>query len=145
MDFAITSDSELKERVYAATSYDDSPDELPDSQLSTILDTAKLRLYQEAGSDNWYSSDGLGLALFAYTAMRAKASVENIPLDSYDLGDEVVEFNTDDPDNSVQLNQWADDVAAGLAAFEEGSDDARVPTNTAGYIGKTYVNDGYTR
>lgn len=138
---SIADQAELRDKVYAATSYDNSPDELPQSQLDTIIDTVQMRLSIEADSEQWYSDKGLSLALLGYTCMRAKASMENIPLQSYTLGDETVSFDTDDPEDSVQLQQWAEDIATGLAHFESQSGNARVPRNTAGYIGETSVRE----
>lgn len=133
----IEDNDELLSRVRAETSYDDDPDELPDEQLSSIIETAKLHVAVKTGAEDWYSSPALSLVLLAYSCMRAKSAVENIPLQSYTLGDETVSFDTDDPDASVQLQQWAEDINVGMAEYDAGSDDARVPTNTAGYIGET--------
>lgn len=141
MTISIDDDSELKSRVRAATGYEDSPNELPDSDLDHIIDTAKLRLSLEANSQKWFVNDGLGLALFGYTCMRAKSSIENIPLQSYTLGDETVSVDTDDPEDSQQIQQWAEDVATGLAAFESTQGTARTPTNTAQYVGESSIKD----
>lgn len=139
--YSIADDTELKTRVRAATGYEDTADELPESQLSSIIETAKLQLSMEVDGDNFYANDGLSLALFAYTCMRAKSALENVALSSYSIGDEQVSFDTDDPDNSVQLQLWADDVATGIATYESATDDARVPTNTASYIGESSVRE----
>lgn len=137
----IDDESELLDRVRAATGYEDSPEELPATQLSSIFDTAKLHVSLKTGADDFFNDDGLALVLFAYTCMRAKAAVENIPLSSYTLGDEQLSFESSDPDGSQQLQQWAEDVAVGMAALDSGTKDARVPTNTSQYVGNTFVEE----
>lgn len=133
-------DSELKTIVRDETSYDSTEDELPETQLDTIIERAKGKIEMRTGSDAWYSDDGLGYALAAYAAMRAKAAVENVPLSGYSLGDERVSFNADDPETSQQLQMWADDVRDGLdSSAIETTDDQR-PTNTSSYIGESYVH-----
>jgi hypothetical protein len=132
-------DNELRQAVRAETSYDDTPDELPQSQLSDIVERAKAKVELETGSESWFTDDGLGFALVAYTAMRAKASIENVPLSGYSLGDERVSFDQSDPEDSQQLQQWAEDVSTGLDASSADSAVGPVPTNTSGYIGDTYL------
>lgn len=133
-------DFDLKEIVRAETSYEDSEDELPSSQLDTVVERAKGRLELETGSDQWYSDDGLGFALAAYACLRAKAAVENVPLSSYSIGDEDVSFSNTDPEVSQQLSQWAEDVKTGLDATDVDSSVGARPTNTSGYIGETYAH-----
>ena len=140
--FDITSDAELKTAVRADTQYDDSDDELSDTDLDTLINRAKQRLYLKTDSTEWYSDSGLGMALFGYSCMRVKSAMENIPLDSYSLGDEDVSFDTDDPDNSLQLETWADDVRVGLETSSIDAKNARLPQNSADYIGDDYIHDG---
>lgn len=134
-----TTNAELKTIVRGETSYEDTEDELPDSQLDVIVDRAKATVELKTGSNNWYSDDGLGHALAAYTAMRAKSAVENVGLDSYSLGDTDVSFSDTDPDSSQQLQQWADDVALGLNASDvDTSGSSLQMENTSGYVGESY-------
>lgn len=135
-----TTDSELKTIVRDETSYDNTEDELPDTQLDTIVERAKGKVELTTGSNAWYSDDGLGYALAAYTSMRAKAAVENVPLSGYSLGDERVSFSSDDPEASQQLNQWAGDVKDGLEASDADEAQGPTPTNTAGYIGESHIH-----
>lgn len=134
-----TTDSEVKDAVRSETSYEDTTDELPDSQLSDIIERAKGRMELETGSSAYYSDDGLGFALVAYTCMRAKAAVENISLRSYSLGDTDLTFKDTDPESSMQLEQWAQDVKVGLDGSDLDSSQGPVMKNTSGYIGETYI------
>lgn len=136
-----TTDTELKDIVRGMTSYDDAPDELPSSQLDAIVERAKAEVELSTGSDKWFSDDGLGFALAAYTAMRAKAAVENMPLSGYSIGDERVSFDQSPPEESHQLQQWAEDVQIGLDASDVDEAVGPVPTNTSGYIGENYLRD----
>lgn len=135
----ITSDSDLQTAVRHETGYEES--DLDADRLSSILDRAKHRLYLRADSSGWYNDSGLGLALFGYSCIRAKASVENIPLDSYNLLDEDVSFDTDDPDDSIQLQQWHQDVQEGLSNSGAASQTSRLPNNSTDYIGETYLQN----
>lgn len=137
--FDITSDSELKSAVRAETSYEDTSDELPDSQLTDLIDRAKHRVFLETNSDAWYSDSGLGFVLVAYTCMRAKAAVENAAIQQYSLGDESVTLRNADPDTSQQINQWAMDVQIGLDASDLDSEQSPQMTNTSSYIGETAI------
>lgn len=133
-----TSDSELIEIVRGETGYEDTPDELPASDMDVIVGQSKARMELETGSDAYYSDDGLGFALAAYTKMRAKASVENVSLASYTIGDEQVSFKNADPETSQQLQQWAEDVRVGLNSSDLDEDSGLQPRNTSGYIGEQY-------
>jgi hypothetical protein len=138
-------DLELKEAVRDETSYENTEDELPESQLDGIIERSKGRLQLETGVADgaWYSDRGLGFALGAYACMRAKAAVENISLSSYSLGDEQVSFTNTDPDSSQQLQQWAEDVNVGLDASSLDQPQGPTPTNTSGYIGEDWTHDPY--
>lgn len=138
-----TTDAELIDVVRGETGYEDTEEELPTDRMDVVVERSKGRLQMEtAVSDaDWYSDDGLGFALGAYACMRAKAAVENISLSSYSIGDEDVTFDTDDPENSQQLQQWADDVAAGLDSSDADTDTGKQPRNTSGYIGETYTRN----
>lgn len=140
-----TSDSELKTIVRAETSYEDTTDELPSSQLDTIVERAKAKIELRTSSTNWYNDDGLGFALAAYTCLRAKAAVENVPLSDYSLGDEQLSFDPDNPDSSQQLNQWAKDVRDGLNASSASLSNNPQPTNTSEYIGENYIHTEHDR
>lgn len=135
----ITTDTELETAVRHETGYEVS--DLSDDRLGSIIDRAKHRLNLRTGASDWFSDSGLGLALFGYACIRAKASIENIPLDSYNLLDEDVSFDTDDPDDSIQLQQWHQDVQEGLSNSGAASQTSRLPSNSADYIGESYIED----
>lgn len=134
-----TTDSELKTIVRDETSYDNTADELPDSQLDTLVERAKAKVELTTGSSAWYTDNGLGFALAAYACMRAKSAVENVPLSGYSLGDERVSFDADDPETSQQLQMWAEDVRDGLDASAVDDPQGPTPTNTSGYIGESHM------
>lgn len=136
-----TSDTELKNQVRDITSYEDTDDELPSSQLDGIVDRSKAAMELETGSDQWYSDDGLGFALAAYVAMRAKAAIENVPLASYSIGDEQVTFDDDTVENSAQYQQWADDIRTGLDASDLDEQRGVTFKNSSSYIGESYIDD----
>jgi hypothetical protein len=138
-----STDTELKDKVRAETSYDDTADELPTTQLDELVGQSKAYVELSTGSDAWYRDDGLGFALVAYTCMRVKSAVENISLSSYTLGDEQVSFDTDDPEDSQQLESWADDVVVGLSASNV--DDSTRPQirDSANYVGESHVYDDH--
>lgn len=133
--------SELKARVRDLTSYDDNPDELPDSQLEGIIDQAMDRVELETGSSAWFSDNGLGFALVAYTCMRAKAAIENVALSGYSIGDEQVTFASEDPEDSAQYQQWAEDVRVGLDASDKDTHSGPALRNSTSYIGDSYTED----
>lgn len=136
-------DAELKDIVRAETSYEDTADELPSTQLDAIVERAKAKTELETGSDAWFTDNGLGFALAAYTSMRAKAAVENFSLSNYSMGDEQVGFASDDPEDSQQIQQWADDVKTGLDASGVDEQQGPTPTNTSGYIGEDYYHEDH--
>lgn len=137
----ISNDTELKEAVRAETSYEDTADELPDSQLVTLIERAKHRVSVETGSTKWYGDDGLGLVLVAYTCMRTKASLENFAIEEYALGNQDITTRNADPEESQQIQQWAEDVRVGLDSTDVDSSPTPKPRNTAGYITDSYVYD----
>lgn len=139
-----TTDAELKTAVRAETQYEDTTDELPDSDLDTLVERAKAKVELETGSSKWYSDDGLGFALVAYTCMRAKAAMENATIERYTLGDHSVTVHNADPDTSQQIQQWGDDVRTGLNASSADTSQRPTMKNTSGYIGESYYDTGST-
>lgn len=138
-EWDIEDDAELKTAVRHETGYTDQED-LGDGRLSSIIDRSKQRVSLRTGATDWFTDSGLGFALFAYACIRAKSSIENIPLESYNLLDEEVTFDTDDPEDSIQLQQWHDDVQAGLSnSSAVGDEHTRLPSNSADYIGESYI------
>lgn len=143
MTYHITDDSTLKTRVRSATGYADNEDELLESDLDNLLNDAKLRVFLETQSEAWYTDKGLGMVLLAYTNMRAKAAVENFAIDGYTLGNETVKTRNATPEQSQQIQQWADDVLAGLNASSLDSTTKLTVGNTSGYIGEHYYDSTY--
>lgn len=139
-NFEISSIEELKARVWQATSYEDSPDELPETQLESLIKDAQLKVYLKTGSDQWFTDPGLGLVLFAYTCMRAKAAIENFAIVRYAIGDETVTTRNADPDDSQQIQMWAEDVRDGLNASSVDMTQRPTLENTSGYIGDSHVH-----
>ena len=132
-DFAPTSDTEAYELVRALTDYDDTDDELTQSSLDTHLRVAKLNLYNEVGSKEFYEDPGLGQALVAATAIYAKAAVENYSVDRWSVGDTEIDVGAFNNPESAQFQQWAELHATGLEASDATPDYS--PSNTTGYIG----------
>jgi hypothetical protein len=132
-----STDSELRDRVRSETGYDDNADELPQADLDNIIETSKSKLSLETGTSesSLYNTKGLQLALLAYTNLRAKATMENIPLSSYDIGGESIEMRDVDPEDSHQIQMWMEDVSDGLDAADQGSG-SRQMVNTSSYIGE---------
>lgn len=138
----VTDDRDVKDRVYASTNYEDSTDELPETQLDTLLDISKGRMVNDVGTDKWYTERPLGDALVAYTCMRCKAAIENFAISGYTMGDETVQTRNADPDDSQQIQMWAEDIQAALNKSSVDSSTSQKMRNTSGYIGESYH---YTR
>lgn len=135
--YAITDDAELETAVRDMTSYDDTADELPATQMNGLIEKAKRDMHVKTGSDGWYSDLGYGNALSAHLAIIAKAAVENINLVSYSIGNESVQLANADPEDSQQIQQWASDVKEGLDNSEINFENEQDHSfkNTSSYIG----------
>jgi len=136
-NFALTSDEELKTAVRDITSYDDSADGVPESQLDGLLDDAKRNLYGRTGSDKWYDDVNYGQALKAWTAIVVKAAVENINITSYNIADESISLSNADPDSSQQIQLWMNETHRALNQSEVSFSRAQDISfsNTSAYIG----------
>lgn len=132
-DFAPDSDSDVRRYVRALTDYDDSPDELQQIELQTQMDIAKLDIYNDVGSDKFYTDAGLGQALIATTAIYAKAAVENYSISGWQIGDQQIDVRGVSDGTDVQFQRWATLAATGLQASDATPD--HTPTNTSDYIG----------
>lgn len=113
-DFATTSDEELRAAVRDATGYDDTTDGLPQSQLEGNVNDAKREMYSRTGSEEWYSDVAYGQALEKWTCIVAKAAVENINIESYNIADESITLENADPDESSQIQLWMGQVGRAL-------------------------------
>lgn len=136
-----TTDTELDSRVRSETGYEDNTDGLPASDLTDIRETAKARLSLKTGTaeSSLYNTKGLQFALLGLTAIHAKAAVENVVIESYDIGDESVTIRSDDPDDSQQIQTWATWVSEGLSDADAGGG-TQVMSNTSSYIGERIDN-----
>lgn len=136
-DFALENDMELKSAVRDATSYDDTTDELPASQMDGLLDDAKRDMYGRTGSEGWYTDVNYGQALKAWTSITVKSAVENINIESYDIADESISLSNADPEDSQQIQLWMGQVSRALrdadANFQNSQDLSF--SNTSAYIG----------
>ena len=142
--FSISDDSELKTRVRSATGYEDDEDEgILTSDLDNIIKDAKAKVFLETNAKKWYTDDGLGFALLAYTCMRTKAQVENFAISKYSLGNESVTTRNATEEQSQQIQQWADDVRTGLNASELDKSTKQKMRNTSGYVGESYIYDAH--
>lgn len=135
--FALTSDTELKKAVRDTASYDDTTDELPSTQLDGLLEDAKREMYGRTKSDEWYSDVNYGQALKAWTCIIAKAAVENINIESYNIADESISLTNASPSESQQIQLWMGQVNRSLNQSEVGfpNEQDLSFTNTSGYIG----------
>jgi len=135
--FQLTTDQQLKEAVRDATSYADTADELPDSQLDGNLADAKRDMFIETGSDKWYDDVAYGQALKAWTQVIAKAAVENINIDSYSIADEEISLSNATPEQSQQIMLWAKQSSKALDKSDVDFPNYSQLTlkNTSGYVG----------
>lgn len=136
-DFAIENDSELKSAVRDATSYDNTADELPPSQLDGLVDRAKREMYGRTGSEEWYSDVNYGSALESWACIEVKSAVENINIENYSIADESISLSNADPEDSQQIQLWMGQVSRSLKQSEvefENEQDLGFK-NTSSYIG----------
>lgn len=136
VSYDIDGDGALAQRVRAETGYDDSPDELPQTDLDMLIETAKLQLDAQFRTDipTFYDDRGLTLALLATVAIKAKAYVENVSVDVWDFDGGRIETR-DTTGESFQVAQYEQMLTAGMAAVQTAQ--RRGPTfqNTHDYIG----------
>lgn len=136
-DFAIENDSELKSAVRDATSYDNTEDELPSTQLDGLVDDAKREMYGRTGSEDWYGDVNYGQALKAWACIVVKSAVENINIESYSIADESITLSNANPDDSQQIQLWMNQVSRALNQAEVGFEHKQDLglSNTSAYIG----------
>jgi hypothetical protein len=128
----IADKSELKSRVRSKTLYDDSPQELQSSELDNLVHDAMLRLDSEAGVSSFFADVHVQRAILYASCIEAKAAIENYSVDSWDVGAGRIDVSgAGDPDQ-FQFQDWADQVAAGLAKSDEATVDD-MPTNINNY------------
>jgi len=54
------------------------------------------------------------------------------------MGDEQIQTRNADPDDSQQIQLWADDIQAALNSSSVDSSTSQKVRNTSGYVGETY-------
>lgn len=134
--YAPSTDSEAREMIRGLTLYEDTSDELPQSDLDTQLSIAKMQLKNETGSEDFYSDEGLGQALVATTAILAKAAVENYSITRWDVGSESIDVSGAGDDAQAQFQQWASMAADGVASSSSSSKtQSATNINSANYVG----------
>jgi hypothetical protein len=134
--FQIDDDDDLQAAVRSATGYHDEIDELTPSNLEAHIEDAKRDVYIETDSTEWYDDLALGQALKAYTCIITKVAVENYSVSSYSFGDITISAPDASPEESTQLQRWAEQAAEALE--ESAANEDAKPTgmrNTSGYIG----------
>lgn len=118
-DFSVTSDSEVTSRVRTITGYDDQPDELPQADLSSLLDAAKSKVYSDSETTAWYSDHNMGEVLVYTLAIISKLRVENYSVKKWSLGNESITTLNANPDEEGQLNFWLDIINNNLDESDE--------------------------
>jgi len=119
--FDIQSDSGLESAVRTETGYDTG--KLSDSDLTSLIESAKRVLALKANVTNFYTERGLAVALLGVTCAKAKGVMENSPVQVKNLAGQDVTFRTTDG-SSLQIAQYEDMVQMGLS--EASSTDAGV-------------------
>lgn len=122
VDYDIADDSELKSLVRSLTGYNKNT--LGDGDLDNQIQIAKLKLTNEVdldtsiAGDPFYDDLGLSQALLFTTAIFTKAEVENVSVDSWDVGDVFIESRRAGDDEQAQFQQWAEYVQQGIQSSE---------------------------
>lgn len=138
--FDITDKSGLQSKVRSETGYDDTPDELPASDLGDLVDDAMLLLAVKAGftESDYFSDRGATLALLGASCIKSKASVENITVDSWSIGSGDVAIDASGAgDEDRVFAEYEDMMETGLAKSEAATESA-FPTNINS---GTYIRD----
>lgn len=117
--FSVTSDSELTSRVRTITGYDDTSDEVPQSDMTDLVDVAKADVFSETDTTEWYSDHHMGEVLVYTLCVKAKLRVENYSVSQWSLGNESVTTLNAVPDEEGQLQFW-------IGKIEDNMDDSPV-------------------
>jgi len=132
IDEAPSSRADVKAYVRGLTDYSDTPDELPETALDTLVDLAKLKIANKVDGADFYVDSGLGQALVGTTAILAKERVENYSISSWSVGDQSV--TVDSTSNDSQLESWNDLVLEGMAASSATPSDGDGLRNTTEFM-----------
>lgn len=127
----IDDDSDLKSLLRDITGYDEA--DISTTELESQIRIAKLRIKLKSGSTDFYSDDGLSLALFGASAITAKSTAENYAVDSWDVGAASIDVRNAGSEEQQQFTDWAQLVKEGLMAAD--SSKKVLPSITKTYIG----------
>lgn len=132
-DHEIVNDQDLRGRVRAETQYNDTPDELAQATLKTLVKDAKLLVQAKTDSTEWYTDLGLSLVLLGTTCAKAKASVENYSVESWNFGGGSITAKDSDG-NSVQMTQYSEMISEGMKSSDTATRSTPTLSNTRSYI-----------
>lgn len=132
-EYQLSSDADLKTVVRGLTMYEDTTDELPESDLDTQIRAAKIKLDSQVESTDWYSDNGLSKALLGATLIYAKCAVENYSITRWDIGGSYIDVSGKGDTDVPQFNEWAKLVSEGLQESSQHS--SQVPSFSKTYIG----------
>jgi hypothetical protein len=122
VNYDIADESELKSLVRTLTGYDNntvSNDDLENHiQIAQLRLTNKVDLDTSTSGDPFYDDIGLSQALLFTTALFTKAEVENVSVDSWDVGDVFIETRRAGDDEQAQFQQWAEYVREGIQSSD---------------------------
>jgi hypothetical protein len=121
----IQDDSDLKAAVRDETDYDSSTLPATDADgtdLDGLIQSGKRVLALQADVTDFYGDRGIAVALLGIVAAKAKASVENSPLQVKNVSGQDVTFRTSDGD-SLQVSEYEEMTQLGLSESDV-TDDA---------------------
>jgi hypothetical protein len=131
--YDITSDAYLKYMVRTITGYADTPNELPESKLDSLIEASKLQVHTKTDANSWYSDRGLGMVLLGVTSAKCKSMVENHSIQSWDFGAGKIEAR-DQRGNAVQYDQYESMIQDGMKKANVGSS-SPLPSVSNSWIG----------
>lgn len=118
----ITDDSELETAIRGETQYDEG--KLSQSDLETVISSAKRVLALKAGVTSFYDDRGMAVALLGISCAKAKGSVENSPVQVKNVSGQDVTFRTSDG-SSLQVSHYEEMTQLGLAESEKTDEGVR--------------------
>lgn len=134
IDYTVDSEADLKQLARGITGYEDTPDELPASDMSTLIQVAAMNVQNDTGSEKWFSDSGLGQALLFTLSVRAKERVENYSVSSWSVGDQTINVQGAGDDEQAQFQNWNEQINKGLEASDVVTT-GFAPKNNSSYIG----------
>ena len=132
----IQDDSDLQTAARDETDYDEGTlptDSDSGADLQGIIESAKRTLALKAGVTDFYDDRGIAVALLGITCAKAKAAVENSPLQVRDVSGQNVTFRTSDGD-SLQVAQYEEMTRLGLSESTKTDDAIQNITFTNDYF-----------